>query len=530
MPVSPVQQPFGKFLRRHRQSAGLTQYELAERANLSVETISALERGINHSPRPDTVDLLADALRLSEDEREDFKGEAAHAKVERPSYHPGVHASAPSDPGPALYGRASELNAVRALLGRPRAGALAFTGGPGIGRTRLLREVRAVASSSGHLVLGGPTYCSLGLSTCEPVLSAIITHLTSLPESARYAALDGCPRLTRLIVPMGHQGQVTGVRLANPLAFGEGRTDLATEMGEMGREVACALDYLRRSDNARSLVLLVDDFQWAGVPLANLLGYLLLSTSPGLAPVHLVCAFEEGSISHGSPAAHVLADLAQSGLLDACHLNPLTLSDATLLFTDVWRTAEAPAGMASKTPRRQSPGVRIPDTVLGQALVCAGGIPFYLVELARAARNGWFGGAGGAPVTVVGRCLRLMDSLPEAPRELLRLFALAGPTVSTRMLGAFASVCGYSPLALVSGVDELCQRGFLAIQGESYVFRDVLLRRVLAASVGPALRDVVRQMVRQGEAPSLPGASGIHEGARPMYSTTAVIRGHSFTS
>ena len=36
---------FGELLRRHRLAAGIAQETLAERARLSVETISALERG-----------------------------------------------------------------------------------------------------------------------------------------------------------------------------------------------------------------------------------------------------------------------------------------------------------------------------------------------------------------------------------------------------------------------------------------------------------------------------------------------------
>ena len=50
---------FAKLLRRYRQEGGLTQEALAERARLSREAVSALERGERQYPRPDTVDLLA---------------------------------------------------------------------------------------------------------------------------------------------------------------------------------------------------------------------------------------------------------------------------------------------------------------------------------------------------------------------------------------------------------------------------------------------------------------------------------------
>ncbi len=60
---------FAQLLRRARRDAGLSQEELAARAGLSARAISALERGVNRAPRRDTLDMLADALRLDAAER-----------------------------------------------------------------------------------------------------------------------------------------------------------------------------------------------------------------------------------------------------------------------------------------------------------------------------------------------------------------------------------------------------------------------------------------------------------------------------
>ncbi|HEX7161366.1 MAG TPA: helix-turn-helix transcriptional regulator, partial [Trebonia sp.] len=59
-------------LQRLRVSAGLTQEELAGAAGVSPRTVSDLERGINRSARRDTAELLADAMGLAGDEREQF--------------------------------------------------------------------------------------------------------------------------------------------------------------------------------------------------------------------------------------------------------------------------------------------------------------------------------------------------------------------------------------------------------------------------------------------------------------------------
>src|SRR6516165_1524993 len=66
-------QAFADLLRHYRLAVGLTQGDLAERARLSVEAIGALERGVNQRPRKDTIDQLAEALRLSTEERARFE-------------------------------------------------------------------------------------------------------------------------------------------------------------------------------------------------------------------------------------------------------------------------------------------------------------------------------------------------------------------------------------------------------------------------------------------------------------------------
>jgi tripartite motif-containing protein 71 len=55
-------------LRRHRLALGLTQEELAEQAHFSARGISDLERGVTTHPRKDTLQLLIDALHLTDEE------------------------------------------------------------------------------------------------------------------------------------------------------------------------------------------------------------------------------------------------------------------------------------------------------------------------------------------------------------------------------------------------------------------------------------------------------------------------------
>ncbi len=72
---------FASLLRRYRQAAGLTQEELAERARLSVQAIGALERGDRRTPRKETIDLLAEALSLTESEHAAFEAAARQQRL-----------------------------------------------------------------------------------------------------------------------------------------------------------------------------------------------------------------------------------------------------------------------------------------------------------------------------------------------------------------------------------------------------------------------------------------------------------------
>src|SRR5439155_13564535 len=92
---------FGTLLRRHRIAAGLTQEELAERAGISQRSISDMERGVPHRPRPDTVALLAAALDLSAPTRVAFVAAARHLGTP-----PLARPSAPPPSAPVFVGRA----------------------------------------------------------------------------------------------------------------------------------------------------------------------------------------------------------------------------------------------------------------------------------------------------------------------------------------------------------------------------------------------------------------------------------------
>src|ERR1700682_490519 len=77
MPSKPPA-AFGKTLRSLRESKGLTQAEVAERADISVEAYGRIERGRVAAPRGTTLTALARVLNVTTDQLLGVQPKAGH--------------------------------------------------------------------------------------------------------------------------------------------------------------------------------------------------------------------------------------------------------------------------------------------------------------------------------------------------------------------------------------------------------------------------------------------------------------------
>ena len=138
---------FGAKLRLLRESAGLTQEELAARAGLTRNAVSALERGERRRPYPHTVRSLAGAMDLSEPERAALVA-AVPGRQDRPA---GFLKPATLPAPTPLLGRERDLREVLDLLHRPEGRLLTLTGVGGVGKTSLaVRAAHDSAELFGH--------------------------------------------------------------------------------------------------------------------------------------------------------------------------------------------------------------------------------------------------------------------------------------------------------------------------------------------------------------------------------------------
>jgi len=132
---------FSTLLKRYRQVAGLSQESLAARSGLSARAISDLERGINRTPRYDTLELLSSALSLTAQQRILLQVSARPEAAAFVDSTPELSAHGLPLPPNALIGREQERSRALALLRRNSTRMLTVTGPGGVGKTRLALQL-----------------------------------------------------------------------------------------------------------------------------------------------------------------------------------------------------------------------------------------------------------------------------------------------------------------------------------------------------------------------------------------------------
>jgi ATP/maltotriose-dependent transcriptional regulator MalT len=165
--------------------------------------------------------------------------------------------------GETLVGRTAELSALDLALselGRNGASALALVGEPGIGKTRLLTELRARAEDRGNLVLSGSASELERELPFWVFVDALDEYLQGL-DPRRLAALDQPDR-----AQLGH---IFPSLDADATDAGTGLQD---ERLRTHRAVRRLFEVLAVS---KPLVLVLDDLHWADAGAIELLGSLL---------------------------------------------------------------------------------------------------------------------------------------------------------------------------------------------------------------------------------------------------------------
>lgn len=143
-----MSESFGELLRRHRLAADLTQSGLAEKAGLSEQAVSMLERGTRRRPRAETIHALSAALKLDAASEEALLT-AVRLRDASPRTEPRPSFPVPWELPPTVAdftAREDELGSVLSALARSEQTSIrvVITGMGGVGKT-------AIAVHAGHL-------------------------------------------------------------------------------------------------------------------------------------------------------------------------------------------------------------------------------------------------------------------------------------------------------------------------------------------------------------------------------------------
>src|SRR5262245_57973726 len=320
-----------------------------------------------------------------------------------------------------FVGRAEQLGSLEQILDELDRGcpaAIQVVGEPGIGKTRLLRELAARAGARGHLVLAGAASefeHDLPFSVFVDALDEYVAGL----EPDRLAVLDDAAQ-AELAHVFPSLSALAGGRPVSP----------QHERYRSHRAVRALLEHLART---RPLVLVLDDFHWADSASAELLGALL----------------------HREPAAAVLIAVA---------LRPRQTPERLAITLERARRSAAVTrvelGALTVDEARQLLGERF--DVASTALLYreSGGNPFYLEQLARwHTRAPQFTSAPeialtgiDVPAAVVASLAEELTLLSDAGRLVLEGAAVAGDPFEPELAAAAAA---QSEAAGIHAVDEL---------------------------------------------------------------------------
>ena len=220
---------FSTLLKRYRQVAGLSQESLAARSGLSARAISDLERGINRTPRYDTLELLSNALSLTAQQRILLQVSARPEVASFLDSTPELPALDIPLPPNTLIGREQEHSRALALLRRNSTRLLTVTGPGGVGKTRIALQlvqdiapdfvdgVAFVALAPIHDASLVPNMVAQSLGICEQANSSltvqvraflhnkhfllVLDNVEQIPDCASFVAelLASCAQLFVLV-------------------------------------------------------------------------------------------------------------------------------------------------------------------------------------------------------------------------------------------------------------------------------------------------------------------------------------------
>lgn len=363
----------------------------------------------------------------------------------------------------ALAGRERDLALLTGALETVRLGRMSvvvLSGEAGVGKTRLVEELAAVADREGAFVLVGGALDLAESPPFWPVVSALRRLLRSpLPEDVRAALWPWADELDELLLPVPRTGRHTDQVLTLEL--------LRSIIAELA---AC-----------RPVVLAIEDLQWVDRSTRDLLVYLVSDLARE--PVLLVATHRVDGPAGGDPVGVLIGELLRHRQVTCHEVAPLTRPAVASLV----RNMAPDAG----------------DDLVELVWQRSAGNAFIAEETLRAALSG---DPEAIPTTLRDLVLGRVAALGPAAQAVVRAIAVCDGPLPHRLL---AQVVAIPEADLLAALRESVDAGVVKVDqdGEGYRLRHGLMTDVVLAELLPGERlDLHRRYAQAlGEARDLPG-------------------------
>jgi class 3 adenylate cyclase/tetratricopeptide (TPR) repeat protein len=361
-----------------------------------------------------------------------------------------------------FVGRAAELEWLRgcletAVAGHPRVALV--VGEPGIGKTRLLRELQGTASSRGIAVGIGRGFEDLGIPFL-PIAEALAPEVHAMSAAvARTLGIDA--EIVRRLV----RGEVTTAEHSShrPWQPDDSRLFLAASRAVI--EIA----------RTKPLLLMLDDVHWFDQASLELFGHVVLGIADvaGRHPLHLLIVGSTRPVEPSHRLARLLARFQRDDICETLELSGLAEGDVTQLVQ----------GLGLNRPSHQLIAV-VNDATQGN--------PLFVQEVVdHLRRHGALRSQGGhltttasatdvpLPLDVTTAIASRLDALDAETRRLLTIAACCGGSIDPAVLAAVADT---TSATVVETLERATGHRLVVGDGRTFQFAHPLVRRTLEAS------------------------------------------------
>jgi DNA-binding CsgD family transcriptional regulator/tetratricopeptide (TPR) repeat protein len=368
---------------------------------------------------------------------------------------------------PILIGRSAELTALQDCLeaaARGQGGVVLLSGEAGIGKSRLVAELRRSAETFDFQLLGGQCFPTDRACPYAPLFDLLGAFLAPLSPSQITTALGASARALFPLLPeqVQHLPELASLSPVSPIDPELEKRRLFTQLSEV----------FLRATTKRPLLLMIEDLHWSD---ESTLEFLLFFARKAAAQRLLMVLTYRSDEVH-SPLRSLLAQFDRERQRQEVILQPLSLANAeTFLRAILQGTRSLPVGMLDALYDLTEGNPFFLEEVL-KALIVAG----ELIEDV----DGWRWKRTGTwhiPLSLHNAVELRLTRLSADARVVLQLAAVAGRRFDFTLL---LQITHYDEASLVELMKEAIAAQLVVEESaEQFAFRHALTRQAIATGL-----------------------------------------------